>query len=242
MKVIHRSEFRSASGYISLGNMLRATTTRGSQWQRELAGEDRVAQALGRLLDDQYSLIRNLVIPGDKYDLDMVLVGPTGLWEFEVIHFTGLVNTENGWMCWDFTQGQVRPIPRELVQRTQEKADNLAAYLAQLGLPVEVSQATVLSTPNAPREFAVPGLQVVFVDEVQGFIQTALQLLKPAAPVPVEEIVGKLAGIEGRETGEYSPDKVLGMTQTQFFIVLTLGVGALCVLIGCLTAYLYYQF
>jgi hypothetical protein len=242
MKVIHRSEFRNAQGFISLGNMIRATTKRGSQWQRELAGEDRVADALGKLLDDRYTLIRNLVLPGDPYDLDMVLVGPAGVWEFEVLHFTGLVNTETGWMTWDFTLGQVRPVPRELVQRTQDKAARLAQYLAEQSLPVEVNQATILSTLKAPRDFAVPGLQVVFVEEMPGFIQTAMDLLKPAAPVPVEPVVARLAGVRGHETGEYAPSEVLGMTLTQFFIVLTLAVGMICVLLGCLAAYFYYQF
>ncbi len=242
MKVIHRSEFRNALGYISIGNMLRATTTRGSQWQRELAGEDRVAEALGKLLDDRFILIRNVVLPGDKYDLDMVLVGPTGVWEFEVVHFTGLVNTENGWMCWDFTQGSVRPIPRELSERTQGKATLLANYLSAQGLAVDVNQATILSTPGAPREFTIPGLQVVFVEDLRGFIQTALELLKPATSVAVEQIVAKVASVQGKESGEYAPNMVLGMTRPQFFIVLTLAVGAVCVVIGLAAAFFYYQF
>lgn len=243
MKVIHRSEFRNTLGFVSPGNALRATVKRGSQWQRELAGEDRVGAALGKALDDRHFLIRNLVLPSDKFDLDMVLVGPTGMWEFEVLHFTGLVNTDNGWMCWDFTQGGVRPIPREIAERAQGKAAHLTTFLAEQGLPgIEVNQAVILSTPNAPREFSIAGMQVIFIEELGGFIQTAMELLKPEQPLPVDQIVALLSRVQGRETAQYVPEKVMGMTPVQFYIVLTLGVGVVCVVLAFLVALLFYEF
>ena len=238
MKIIHRSEFRDKAGFVSFGRAVRATVQRGGQWERERKGEDRVSAALSQLLDDKYVLIRNLVLPGEKYDLDMILVGPAGVWEFEILHFTALVNTENGWMCWDFNQNGVRPIPREIGERAQAKAASLANFLAQQGLTVEVNQAVILSTVGAPRDFSIGAMQLIFVEELKGFIQTALELLRPAAPVPVDQVVNLLGGIQGKEAPPEIPDLVFGMTVTQFFILLALAVGVVCILSGFVGVYL----
>ncbi len=48
-------------------------------------GEDAIAEKLQMKLDGQWTVFRNLVLPGDrKDDLDFVLVGPGGIWVLEV--------------------------------------------------------------------------------------------------------------------------------------------------------------
>jgi hypothetical protein len=53
-------------------------------------GEDNVAQLIVQALDGNWHLFRNVVIPSrNRADLDLVLVGPPGIWVLEVKNFHG---------------------------------------------------------------------------------------------------------------------------------------------------------
>ncbi len=53
-------------------------------------GEERVVEAMRQSLDGEWTLFRNIVLPGRrKTDLDLVLVGPPGVWVLEVKTFGG---------------------------------------------------------------------------------------------------------------------------------------------------------
>ena len=53
-------------------------------------GENKAAEIMGRVLDGNWILFRNIILPGrKKTDLDAVLVGPAGVWVLEVKTFTG---------------------------------------------------------------------------------------------------------------------------------------------------------
>ncbi len=47
-------------------------------------GEDWVEDMLRAHLDSKWAVFRNVVLPGEKQDLDFVLVGPSGVWVLEI--------------------------------------------------------------------------------------------------------------------------------------------------------------
>ena len=233
MRTIHRSQYRDSSGHLLFGAGLQLAFERGGQTRRQMEGEDRVAAALAHVLDDQYTVIRNVVIPGDRYDLDMVVVGPTGVVEIEVLQLTRLVRGEQGWLSWDFNQNGLRLVPAELGQRAQEKIVRLANFLAQQGAPrLDINQVVVISNPEAPREFTRPGLQIVFMDELEGFMQTVLEVLRSPTPMPAKRIIEVLSLVKGHETGLIVPKTYWGMTPGQFFLILLFIVGDICLLLA----------
>jgi hypothetical protein len=60
------------------------------QYRRGQEGEDNVVQSIVQALDGNWHLLRNLSLPGrNKGDLDLVLVGPPGIWTLEVKNFRG---------------------------------------------------------------------------------------------------------------------------------------------------------
>jgi hypothetical protein len=223
---------------------------------RELAGEERVVGVLAGLLDDAYLLVRHYRLPDDPYDLDMILIGPAGLWQFEILHFTGLVKTDAGWMYWDYKQQGLQPIPYELISRTRDKVVRLTQYLAERGLPgLEISQVLILSTPNAPHDFSLPGLDVAFVDEVEELIKTAQSLFRPSNPLPVDRLARVLTG--GKGDTAPAPDEaeaesagpppapqplMWGMTRMQVIILAVLAAGVVCILVAFIAIIVYYNF
>lgn len=47
-------------------------------------GEKRTFERLGQMLGEQYRIYRNVYIPGRKFDIDVIVVGPKGIITFEI--------------------------------------------------------------------------------------------------------------------------------------------------------------
>jgi len=122
-------------------------------------GENDVAQSLGTVLDGRYTLIRNLVLPDEKTDIDGVLVGPFGILVLEVKNF----NSRDIYKCegnrWFYRKpGQrYRTMQKSPTKQAQLNRDRLQRYLDQhdlRGIPVHA--LVVISDPEAKVLFEKP--------------------------------------------------------------------------------------
>lgn len=125
---------------------------RGVNYLQGEAGENEVAQSLGMVLDDRYTLIRNLVLPDAKADIDGVLVGPFGILVLEVKDFT----SRNIYKCegdrWFYRKpGQrYRAMKKSPTKEAQFNRDRLRRYLGQHDLRgIHVHALVVISNPEA---------------------------------------------------------------------------------------------
>ena len=66
-------------------------------------GEERAVQLIVQALDGNWSLFRNVKLPGKGGDLDIVLVGPPGVWTLEVKNFNGVYR--NNGETWEYQRG-----------------------------------------------------------------------------------------------------------------------------------------
>ncbi len=75
------------------------------QYRRGQEGEDTAVQLIVQALDGNWHLFRNIVVPGiNKADLDLVLVGPSGVWALEVKNFRG--EYRNRGETWEWRNGK----------------------------------------------------------------------------------------------------------------------------------------
>jgi hypothetical protein len=75
------------------------------QYRRGQEGEDNTVQLIVQALDGNWHLFRNIVVPGiNKADLDLVLVGPPGVWALEVKNFRG--EYRNTGETWEWKNGK----------------------------------------------------------------------------------------------------------------------------------------
>jgi hypothetical protein len=122
-----------------VGRAQRATRFKLGRWS-----EERIVEALRIALDGRWTLIRNFTWPGRKDgDIDLVLVGPSGVWAFEVKAYSGAVRnigdtwerkSKRGWRHLEVHPG---------VQARTNAAD-LKAFLNTQGIPVSWVQAVVI--------------------------------------------------------------------------------------------------
>lgn len=151
-----------------------ASTRLGDRFETELRanrlgqlGEERVAEALRAHLDSDWTLYRNIILPGRKGgDLDAVLVGPTGIWALEIKNYTGAYRyVRNRWEC-QTKRGWVsaRSRPSDQVRRNATRlhdfleADDIAQY---------VKGVVVWANPDSPIEVADSDTPVWRLDRLE---------------------------------------------------------------------------
>lgn len=130
-------------------------------------GEERAADALRRLLSDEWTLVQNFSFPNRAWgDIDLLLVGPGGIWALEVKAYSGAIrNTGDTWerqhkRTW-------RTLQAHPGKQARRNAVNLKNYLDQHGVAVTWVEAVVVWAG----------------DEDDGDAPGSLSVIDPATPV-----------------------------------------------------------
>jgi Nuclease-related domain len=87
-------------------------------------GEERVTSIIQRKLDGNWHLFCNVMVPGFKADVDLVLVGPMGVWAIEVKNYVG--NYRHVGDRWEY---QKKGTWHKLRNSPSKQAKNAAAHL-----------------------------------------------------------------------------------------------------------------
>jgi hypothetical protein len=118
--------------------------------RRGQKGEDVTADVIRQVLDGNWTLFRNIVLPGrNKADLDMVLVGPPGVWVLEVKNITG--QYRNIGERWEYRAG--RRWHRAIANPSRQARSNairLAEFLRADGIRQWITAAVVWANQQSP--------------------------------------------------------------------------------------------
>lgn len=115
-------------------------------------GERMVIELLRTTLDNQWTIFRNLQLPGRKDDSDIVLVGPGGVWVLEVKAFRETVRVANG--TWERqTKRGWKRLDRNPSKQATDNAVRLNRFLQEQGINRWVEKAVILSEPQAISNF-----------------------------------------------------------------------------------------
>ncbi len=150
--------------------------------QRGREGEERVAEIMRQVLDDQWTLFRNLKVPWmGKGDLDGVLIGPTGVWLLEIKSWSGrYLNRGEHWFYWKRNNWhKMKDDPSRQVRRN---AGRLAAFLRERGVRVWVNPVIVWANPEKRLALETPAVPVWTLDQ----LSEQLALLKCQYPLSEE--------------------------------------------------------
>jgi hypothetical protein len=123
-------------------------------------GEERVVQLIVQALDGNWHIFRNITIPGrNKGDLDLVLVGPPGIWVLEVKNFRGKYRNigEN----WEIQQKKKwRSANKNPSKQAFKNAVRLANFLNADGLKTFVNPVVVWASVTSPLLIENPSVAV----------------------------------------------------------------------------------
>ncbi|WP_445367797.1 NERD domain-containing protein [Methylomonas sp. BW4-1] len=113
-------------------------------------GENNVVDRMRHLLDGNWYLFRNIVLPGqNKSDIDAVLVGPSGLWALEVKTFNGqyrVIGDE-----WRYKKNQTwKPVKSDPTRQAVNNAKRLSDFISNNSqIKVWVTPVVVWANPES---------------------------------------------------------------------------------------------
>lgn len=109
-------------------------------------GEESSLDALRNLLTDEWTVVRNLVLPKRVGgDIDLVLVGPGGIWALEVKAYTGTIrNIGDTWERQYKRRWRWRRLHTNPGQQAKRNAARLKEFLVQRGLHVTWVEPAVI--------------------------------------------------------------------------------------------------
>jgi Nuclease-related domain len=162
------------------------------QFQVGKEGEDKIAARIGELLDAQWYMFRNVVLPERKSDIDIVLVGPGGIWALEVKAYTGNYRVENGKWYKETSNGrQARHLYGPCAQ-ARDNAARLCTFLKDHGITRSnfVNPAVVLAEDH-PIDVVSSGTDIWLLDTLDTKLAN-LKVTKKLSPSQVETIAAIL--------------------------------------------------
>lgn len=123
-------------------------------------GEDNVVQLIVQALDGNWHLFRNLTLPGrNKGDLDVVLVGPPGIWALEIKNFRG--KYRNIGERWEIqVNGKWKPTDKNPGDQALKNATRLGNFLNANGIKAFVNPAVVWASVTSPLYIEHPSTPV----------------------------------------------------------------------------------
>jgi hypothetical protein len=107
-------------------------------------GEEKTVEALRASLDGRWSLVRNFEWPGSKRgDIDLILIGPGGIWAIEVKAYTGVIrNTGDRWER--KTKKGWRKLATHPGEQARRNAAQLQAYFNDRGVAIKWVEPVII--------------------------------------------------------------------------------------------------
>ena len=151
-------------------------------------GEDDVVEKLRTSLDSRWTIFRNLHLPERKDDLDIVLVGPGGIWVVEVKAFGGTLRVHN--QLWERqTKRGWAKLDTHPVGQVKGNARRLYDFLQRKGITVNwVEPAIALAKPQRVSDIISPELPVWLIATLPQQVAN-LTTRKPLTVAETQQIV-----------------------------------------------------
>lgn len=129
-------------------------------------GEEKVVNAIAHSLDGEWTLVRNVELPGRTGgDIDGVLVGPPGVWALEIKNLAG--EYRNVGEQWEYRAGsRWQRMKKSPSRQAQDNAARLATFLKADGIRQWVTAVVVWANPESWLVVDNPSVAVWTVDRL----------------------------------------------------------------------------
>jgi hypothetical protein len=153
MKVIERSPIGGDGGPRNVADRVRGVWQFGFSWDQDIQAQRVLIASLGGVLDNSYTIISNVILPGFSLPVPLVLVGPTGVRTLYVSAAKGIfrVKGEN-WYKLDEKEQRYKSTRPNLVRRTELMSRAIIDYLEVNSIYLDEKEPVLF--------FAQPGVHI----------------------------------------------------------------------------------
>jgi hypothetical protein len=158
-------------GDIPFQDLLQGILKNGFRWPTEMKSQEVVSTYLSRSLDNSYTLLCNVSLPGIEVIIPLILIGPPGITVINSSPAKGIYRASgNAWLMMSGRSGSFRPTKPNLVVRTLLFTRALETYLNENGFSeFPVDGVLVLTDPGIHVDTTAPDVRVVLVDGLDRF-------------------------------------------------------------------------
>ncbi|MCX6034791.1 MAG: hypothetical protein NTV38_07425 [Chloroflexi bacterium] len=194
MKIIdHTPFFKKETGEISILDRGKAMMKYGANWINEVEAQKQVIPVLGKVLDRNYTLLRNITPPGLEASFPFILVGPTGVFVMYVTPLTGLFRAKGD--QWGTISGNAFKNEKpNLLTRTERMARAIQVFLERQGyLEITSVDAILLCSDLSVHVDSIrPIIRVVMRDALERFAISITQARVVLSPESVQDVIGRI--------------------------------------------------
>ena len=201
MKIIDLTTQASDEGKPSVFSFINKLFSEGKQKQTEQDAQNEVISRMDVALGNDFTLIRDIKIPGLGTSIPMALVGPPGVFVLYASAVKGTFRARgDAWLKLD-NSGNMRNSNPNLPNRTRLYAEAIRKFLAQNGFPgAEIDPILLFTQPEAFVENIKAPIRMVMCDGMESYSES-LRLLNPAfSPEEQVAVVRWLSNPEGKLT------------------------------------------
>ncbi|HVN54978.1 MAG TPA: NERD domain-containing protein [Anaerolineaceae bacterium] len=193
MRIIECSPYPAVPGQIGFIERASNSLKYGMGWFGQVEAEAKVIGILSRNLDNKYTLIHSLALPGLEPRVPLVLVGPPGVFAVTVTRIAGIFRARGeSWASVD-SQRRYRAVRPNLILDTANQAKAVQKYLIARDVPeLTVEPVLVCTDPGTHVESVRPVTRVVLSDAVERFAAGLPQAEQVLITVELDEIVETL--------------------------------------------------
>jgi hypothetical protein len=167
------------------------------RYRKGQEGETKVTEVMTGVLNGDWSLFRNVEVPGWLGDVDSILVGPNGVWALEIKTVSGQYrNAGDRWEC--LSGKRWREWKKNPSKQARKNAARLGAFLKADGITQWVNPAVVWANPESPLEVENPSVAVWKSDRLEDELGN-IQEGKPIPDADRMKICEKLTKLVNRQ-------------------------------------------
>ena len=141
-----------------------------------LQAQDVLANQLGRMLDNRFILLRNIILTPGSVPIPMILIGSTGLWVINARGEDGLFKAEGeNWLEMNRKDQQLQPASRNLIRQTLDFTQAVNDFIGAIGDPYPVAQPVLFfGHPGAHIDADQQAVRIVRMDGVDRLYGTLI--------------------------------------------------------------------
>lgn len=131
-----------------LDHILNRLEKKIDNYRRGQEGENNIVDKMRHLLDGNWYLFRNVVLPGhNKSDIDAVLIGPSGVWALEIKTFNGRYRVIGD--QWQYKKNQTwKPVKSDPTRQAVNNAKRLSDFIKNNHSTMWVTPVVIWASPS----------------------------------------------------------------------------------------------
>ena len=194
MKIVDQTPFfNNETGEISLVDRGKAVMKFGLNWVADTQAQRSIMPVLENVLDKNFTLLRNVTLPGLDTSIPFILIGPPGVYLLYVTNLNGMLRAKGD--QWGTISGNAfKPEKPNLLMRTERMARAIQVFLQRqkFGDLLTVEAVLLCANPGIHVDSLRPIVRVVMRDALERFATSVTQARVLLTPEAVHDIVNRL--------------------------------------------------